>query len=44
MIGKGIGTVAVWLGPVLAVWITGDSLVAWAFVMSFFGTLAIWGE
>jgi hypothetical protein len=41
--GKGIGTVGVWLGPALACWVTGEPLVAYAFVASVMGTIAIWG-
>lgn len=42
--GKGIATVAVWMGPALACWVTGEPTVAWAFFLSFFGTLGIWSE
>jgi hypothetical protein len=40
--GKGIGTAAVWLGPALAVWVTGEPWVAFAFICSVFATLGIW--
>ena len=40
--GKGIATAVVWLGPALACWATGESLVAWAFLFSFFATISIW--
>ena len=40
--GRGIGTVAAWLGPALAIWITGESLIALAFVGSVFATIGIW--
>jgi hypothetical protein len=43
-IGKGIGTVGVWLGPALACWATGESMVALSFAFSFFATACMWED
>jgi hypothetical protein len=40
---KAIGTIAVWAGPTLGAWVTGEPLVCFAFVLSFFATICIWG-
>jgi len=39
--GNGIAIAAVWLGPALACWATGEPHVAFAFGASIFGTLFI---
>lgn len=39
---KSIATSAIWLGPALACWATGEPLVALAFIASVIGTIAIW--
>ncbi len=38
---RGISVAAIWLGPALACWATGEPLVASAFVCSIIGTLAV---
>jgi len=42
--GKGIGTVGVWIGPAIACWATGEPFVAWAFMFSFMATIGIWED
>ena len=39
---RSLATMAVWLGPALACWATGEAFVAVAFIGSLLGTLCIW--
>lgn len=39
--GKGIAVAAIWLGPALACWATGDPKVAVAFFLSCFATIIV---
>ncbi|KKL11328.1 hypothetical protein LCGC14_2546920 [marine sediment metagenome] len=41
-IGKGIGTIGIWLGPALACWATEEPFVALAFFASFAATVVMW--
>lgn len=43
-VGKSIAIVAIWLAPALGIWLSGDSSVGWAWLLSYWATSEICDE